>query len=645
VRKCARIGGWFPLACLLVTWAGPAAADIPPQPLPIPPPAPVEFDFPRPESLESAVVFWKRVYLEATTRAGLLHDSRHLAVVYEALRFDDEHSERARQRRVKARKSHWRSLLRRLSGGHAPRNVEEETVLRLWERALGRRPEPRDFAQAGRRVRFQLGQRDKFRDGIIRSGAYEEAMRAVFRDRGLPEDLAYLPHVESSFNLNAYSKYGAAGVWQFMRSTGRRYMTVDYVIDERLDPMASTRAATRLLSENHAALGSWPLAITAYNHGRSGVARAKRKLGTADIGVIAERYRSRKFGFASRNFYAQFLAAREIMRNWPSFFGPLQRDEPEPVDEVTLPFFADLADLRKHLGVSPEVIRHYNRALRPPVFRGTKRIPKGFVLRLPAGTVAPDLVRWLARVPREDRHTGQLRSHYYQVRRGDTLSGIAARNGTSVHALVVRNNLPSRHRIYPGQVLELPGASAPARPRTPSLVARAEAAPKPRPPAPKAPAAAVSPTRGKPPPLPEDSPWRRVDGDHVLVDAGETLGHYAEWLELPTGRLRQLNRLRPGRPLRIGQRIRLDFKRVPTETFLERRIEYHKGIEEDFFGTYRVTGTVEHRLESGDTLWVLSRSNGVPIWLIQRYNAHLDLRRPMPGTLLRIPVAEPLEGS
>ena len=101
-------------------------------------------------------------------------------------------------------------------------------------------------------------------------------MRAVFRDQGMPDDLALLPHVESSFNVRAYSKYGAAGVWQFMRGTGRRFMKVDYVVDESLDPITATRAAARLLRENYAILGTWPLALTAYNHGAAGMARAVR---------------------------------------------------------------------------------------------------------------------------------------------------------------------------------------------------------------------------------------------------------------------------------------------------------------------------------------------------------------------------------
>src|SRR4029453_16990791 len=215
----------------------------------------------------------------------------------------------------------------------------------LFTVALNRAPTPSDYRDAKDELRFQLGQRDKFRDGLVRSGAYEEQMRAVFRENGLPDDLALLPHVESSFNVRAYSKYGAAGVWEFMRGTGRRFMKVDYVIDERLDPITATRAAARLLGENYALLGTWPLALTPYNHGAAGMGRAVRQLGTTDIDQIVANYDSRTFGFASRNFYAQFLAARKVISHYESYFGPVKRDTPQAMDVVALPFYADVRDL------------------------------------------------------------------------------------------------------------------------------------------------------------------------------------------------------------------------------------------------------------------------------------------------------------
>lgn len=634
MNKARLLSGFLLLICLGVApQTDPGAAS--------------RLDFPEPEALRPAVAFWMRVYLEVTTDGGILHDSRHLGLIYETVRFEGEKSRRKRERIVDAHRKTWRTALRRLSRGMEPRDDGEMRALLLLERALGHKPTARDLANASRRVRFQLGQRDKFRRGIIRSGGHEDAMRAVFRSRGLPEDLAYLPHVESSFNHNAYSKYGAAGLWQFMRRTGSRYLRIDYVVDERLDPMAATVAAASLLEDNYAALESWPLAITAYNHGRSGMKRAQRRLGTAEIDVIVEKYRSRTFGFASRNFYAQFLAARRIIRAYPSYFGPVERESPKAVDEIRLPFFADVSDIRRYLEISPEVIRQHNPALRPPVFRSGKRIPRDYMLRLPAGTVGADPEQWFSRIPAEKRHAKQHRSHYYQVRRGDTLSQIARRNQTSIGTLVAINSLPSRHRIYPGQVLQLPErpSAKPSRRRI-ELVKTANAAPARRPPATLAPVRGIDTSAAPAPPIGADSPWRRVDGVWIIVDSDETIGHLADWLRIPASRLRELNRLPARRRLRMGQRLRLEFEQVTPDVFLQRRVEYHKGIEEDFFGSYRVRGTIEHELVRGDNLWALAhKTYGVPTWLLRRFNPTSDLTHLSPGTKLIIPIVENLSSS
>ena len=141
----------------------------------------------------------------------------------------------------------------------------------------------------------------------------------------------------------------------------------------------------------------------------------------------------------------------------------------------------------------------------------------------------------------------------------------------------------------------------------------------------------------------DGSPFRRVDKDRVVVDDDETLGHFADWLEVSPQRLRTLNKLKPNRPIHVGQKLKLDFARVSPDEFQERRLEYHKGIEEDFFGSFRVTGTVEHTLRSGDTLWVLSHKlYGVPTWLIHRYNPDLDFAKLTAGMKLSIPVVEKL---
>ena len=166
-----------------------------------------------------------------------------------------------------------------------------------------RRARPRGCCEATDDIRFQLGQADRFRAGLIRSGAWETHIAETLANLGLPAELAVLPHVESSFNPAAYSKVGAAGLWQFMRSTGRRYMRIDSAVDDRLDPFRSTEAAAQLLAYNYRLLGTWPLALTAYNHGAEGMRRAKESLGTDDIVKIVRNYHGRTVRFC----LAQFL--------------------------------------------------------------------------------------------------------------------------------------------------------------------------------------------------------------------------------------------------------------------------------------------------------------------------------------------------
>jgi membrane-bound lytic murein transglycosylase D len=136
---------------------------------------------------------------------------------------------------------------------------------------------------------------------------------AILRRHNVPEEVAALPLVESGFNPQARSKAGAVGLWQFIAPTGRRYLTITRRRDDRRDPIRATEAAARLLKHNYEALGSWPLAIMAYNHGTEGILAAQAVVGSSAVDEIIARYTGPRFGFASKNFYAEFLAALEVV--------------------------------------------------------------------------------------------------------------------------------------------------------------------------------------------------------------------------------------------------------------------------------------------------------------------------------------------
>src|SRR5215472_6251797 len=409
-------------------------------------------DMPRPAALDPDVQFWIRVYTQIDTNAGFLHDQYNLGIVYDTLRFAPDASQSAREHEVDEHRERIAAALRRIAAaGDTPLSEEDQRIKDMWGSAS-----PGRLREAVDDIRFQLGQADRFRAGLIRAGAWETHIAETLANRGLPAELAVLPHVESSFNPAAYSKVGAAGLWQFMRSTGRRYMRIDAAVDDRLDPFRSTEAAAQLLAYNYRVLGTWPLALTAYNHGTAGVRHAKETLGTDDIVRIVRSYSSRTFGFASRNFYVSFLAALEIDRNPEKYFGPLPKESEAHFQEIEVPAYVSAASLERVLKIDSTQLRALNPALLPSVWSGAQRVPKAYHLRLPAdGTQWSDQLLSQRLVPAE-MFAGQRAPPRYRVQRGDTLLALADRYGVSIESLAELNHLRTSAHLRPGRVLTVP---------------------------------------------------------------------------------------------------------------------------------------------------------------------------------------------
>jgi membrane-bound lytic murein transglycosylase D len=408
--------------------------------------------FPVCEPMRPNVAFWKKVYAEYPSTKGLIHDSRDLSIIYEVIDLVDENQPNCRginQKRADQAKEKYRRALLALSSGQGATTREEQRVLALF----GGRASAARFSQAAEAVRFQQCLKDRFRAGLVRSGAYLGEIKRIFRSYDLPEDLAYLPHVESSFNYQAYSKFGAAGIWQFTQSTGKRFMTIDYTLDERRDPIRATHAAARFLKENHQRLGNWPLALTAYNHGPSGMARAKAQHGSYEN--IFRNYDGKLFGFASRNFYSEFIAAREVAKNYQKYFGNIGLDAPVTFTEVVMPGYAPIRDLSRHYQVDLATLRELNPALRPPVFEGRKHVPRGYKLRLP-GKNGAAAVQLASRPPEKTFVDKQQPSRFYQVRKGDSAGVIAKKHGVKLEDLLAANGLDGRATVYAGQNLRIP---------------------------------------------------------------------------------------------------------------------------------------------------------------------------------------------
>ncbi|MFK7862995.1 MAG: LysM peptidoglycan-binding domain-containing protein [Pseudohongiellaceae bacterium] len=733
-------------------------------------------DFPRPPELEPAINFWVKVYTEADTRSGFLHDSEHLSVIYEKL-------PRTRSE-IESRRKQIQSDLRILATGKRDSlTSSQREILALWPEGVS----DQTLLRASSHVRWQLGQSDRFLGGLKRSGAYRSHINQVIREKQLPIELAVLPHVESSFNPGAYSSASAAGMWQFGRATGQRFMRIDHIVDERMDPYIATNAAMSLLQYNYSVLGTWPLALTAYNHGAGGIARAVRETGTQAIETIVANYKGRAFGFASRNFYAQFLAVLQVENNAREHFGDIRLDPAPNFRIVEMDSFIDAEVFASSLGISLEQLKADNPALRPVVWEGNKRIPRGFPVKLRAAAVAergllamvdndykfavqtPDVAYVIEKgdslsviarrfdttvarlvslnqlasrnririgqrllLPQSGSNGQQLAfgsssntsapsNGMYSVRRGDTVSVIAARFRTTEQELLNLNGIADKNRIYPGQQLRLPGFDAGAvqvaaidttlAPTPPTEISFADENKPANDAAPaqidlasndEAPVVDVSveieesidalveePTtvasrddEALPPAavLPDDqsldttiaasdetavavepnvgiqstneqltqdlaadpSDYTVASNNTIEIQASETLGHYADWLEIRAWDVRRLNNMQYRDPVIIGDRLRLDFETVSVDEFVRKRRDFHSSLQREFFSNYRIRNVETYRVKRNDNISRIARSRySAPIWLVRQYNPGLDFGRIQIGQEIIFPLLEP----
>ena len=468
--------------------------------------------FPRPPALEPAIRFWTRVYTEIDTNSGFLHDAEDLSVIYRRVDYKRDEVENYRRR--------IQEDLKVLATGKRDNlTLTQQEVLDAW----GPNVTNARLTQAANNVRFQLGQSDRFVAGLIRSGAYREHIENVARERGLPIELAALPHVESSFHPGAFSHAAAAGMWQFMRTTGQRFMRIDNIIDERMDPYAATYAAMSLLEYNYNLLGTWPLAVTAYNQGAGGIARAVRDVGSNDIADVITKYRGGQFGFAGRNFYPQLLAVLDVERQAQALFGVLHLDPAPEYDEVELEAYVEADVLARTLGVTIDQLRFDNPALRPIVWEGGKRIPRGYRLKIQKHSINGSLASLVRSIPGAQLYAYQTPDVNYTIQRGDSLSTIARRFNTTVPQLMQLNQITDAHRIRAGQVLLLPHDTNMI---TQTLVAATE-----------------------PPPV--------QAGGSYTVRPGDTLSAIARRYRVDESDIRRLNGITDPRRLRAGQELRL----------------------------------------------------------------------------------------
>jgi len=320
--------------------------------------------FPRSPQLETQVAFWRNVYSRWNHGQVALHDNKFMGLVYEVIElpgaikdsYTPEQEQLVKDKRMQLQ-AQLDELDQKIRTG-APLNAHENALALKIAQSAGSRSAIQGSSE---RVRAQRGLRERFKRGLEISGRYHRAISDIFRNAGLPEDLAYLPHVESSFQTNAKSSVGATGIWQFTGPAAKTFMNVDESIDERLDPVIATHGAARYLKHAYNKLGSWPLALTSYNHGIGGISKAKERYGH-DFDRMVKEYDGPQFGFASRNFYAEYLAARDIALQ-PQLYFPegVMYERPLEHKRITLDnnlFASDIArkyqvDLTTLIAINP----------------------------------------------------------------------------------------------------------------------------------------------------------------------------------------------------------------------------------------------------------------------------------------------------
>lgn len=371
--------------------------------------------FPVPTGLESSVDFWRKVFTEYSLSQLIYFDALDMSKIYEVNDVGE--------------------------GGRSNEYLNAERA--------------RVAAANGvdiERVKTQRGVKERTAAGLKRSGRYISQIQQIFRDRDLPPELTYLPIVESSYDIYARSSVGALGIWQFMPRTGREYMRVNTAIDERRDPFESSRAAAAYLKQAYEFLGSWPLAITSYNYGQGGIARAVAEVGSDNLVDLIQRYNHPNWGFAPKQFYAEFIAAVEIGTNLNKYFPDLELDASVEIKEVELSSTTALASVITSSGLSRDEFLGWN----PALGTATRIVPAGYRVKLPVDrTVAPLVtVAQVQQVARQPQAKPQIVHH--RVKRGETVIEIARRYGASVERILQINGIRKAHLVKVGTTLVIP---------------------------------------------------------------------------------------------------------------------------------------------------------------------------------------------
>ncbi|WP_290919826.1 LysM peptidoglycan-binding domain-containing protein [Halodesulfovibrio sp.] len=411
--------------------------------------------------------------------------------------------------------------------------------------------------------------RKTFQRYLTRCSALLPHATEIFKEKGLPEEIVYLAFVESGFNAKAYSRAGAAGVWQFMPYTGRKYgLKQDWWIDERRDPYKSAEAAATYLSKLYDDFGDWYLAIAAYNAGEGKIGRAMKKTGaesffelTQKNHKLSRRARLRK---ETKHYVPKFLAVVKIMRNLEKLgFEPIDTTSCEPVKAIKVKGGTDLLALSNDLNLKWQSFYEMNTAFRrqvsPPDYESTVYVPQ---------SKAPKAVAFLE----SDKSRPYAGWIAYKVRRGDSWYRIGRKHGVPIAVLKKINNRRS-NLLKPGQRLMIPGSNS-------TQVAWRS---------PRAKTRAIAQKRG-----------------NYIVQRGDTLYDISRSTGVSVKTLLSANGLRSAKQLRAGSKLYIPNQSKRT---VAQKSSRKKG-----------TKTVAYQVRRGESVWTIAKKFGVSYKDVLRWN-------------------------
>ena len=350
-------------------------------------------EFHVPKGMEGSVGFWLRIYTQYTTQHVVLFDQMHPEIIYDVLDFRDlARTARSQmvyeivsKKRIQKLVNAYRLGFAKLTKNPHPKKPSREQVNILA--AMKKLNHKHSLSELSRNLHAQTGQRDNIVKGLMAADTFLPKMELIFSSMGLPPELTRLSLVESSFNLKAVSRVGATGVWQFMPKSGKEYMMINEKahIDERLSPLKSTVAAAKLLKRSQTLLHSWALTVTSYNHGYSGIRHLPAAAKTPDhIGKLfsgCSKPRGYKLGWASRNYYEEFLAVLYAESYRHVFYGEL----PQAASPSIVFYQIEKATTASKLVIDRGVSMYEFRLFNPDVMNLRSPLPRGFWVALPAG--------------------------------------------------------------------------------------------------------------------------------------------------------------------------------------------------------------------------------------------------------------------